>query len=76
MVEERILQLAKEGVIAEINTVSQKIHVIEKKIKRSPESKNVELWRVAIDGYKNKIDELENELIEIDNIIESIAANK
>ena len=76
MIEQRILQLAKEGVITEINTVSQKIHVIEKKIKRSPDSKNVELWRVAIDGYKNKIDELENELIEIDNMIESIASNE
>ena len=76
MLEKRILLLAKEGVITEINTVSQKIHVIEKKIKRSPDSKNIELWRVAIDGYKNKIDELENELIEIDNIIESIVTNE
>ena len=72
--KKRILQLAKEGVISEINNVSEKIHVIEKKMKRSPESKNVELWGVAIEGYQNKIKELENELIEISGLFTPLAS--
>ena len=72
----RILLLAKEGVLFEINEVSEKIDIIKKKFKRSPESKNIEMWGAAIDGYQNKINELENELIEIDNIISSIATNE
>lgn len=72
----RILLLAKEGVIFEINEVSEKVQIIKKKFKRSPESKNIELWGAAIDGYQNKIDKLENELIKIDELITSIATNE
>lgn len=68
----RLYELAKEGVISEINNLSEKIRVIEKKIKRSPESKNIELWNVAIRGYETEIGSLEKELIELDNILAGI----
>ena len=62
-----ILNYAKVGVIKSINTLSEKIKKVEKRIKRNPESSNIELWKMSIVGYNNEIAKLEDLLIEIDN---------
>lgn len=62
-----ILNYAKVGVIQSINTISEKIKKIEKRLKRNPESPNVELWKMSIVGYEEERAKLENLLIEIDN---------
>ena len=62
-----ILNYAKVGVIQSINTLSEKIKKVEKRIKRNPESSNIELWEMSIVGYNNEIAKLEDLLIEIDN---------
>lgn len=62
-----ILNYAKVGVIQSINTISEKIKKVEKRLKRNPESSNIELWKMAIVGYEEERAKLENLLIEIDN---------
>lgn len=62
-----ILNYAKVGVIQSINTISEKIKKVEKRLKRNPESSNVELWKMSIVGYEEERAKLENLLIEIDN---------
>ena len=62
-----ILNYAKVGVIQSINTISEKIKKVEKRIKRNPESSNIELWKMSIVGYEEERAKLENLLIEIDN---------
>ena len=62
-----ILNYAKVGVIQSINTISEKIKKVEKRLKRNPESSNVELWKMSIVGYEEESTKLENLLIEIDN---------
>ena len=62
-----ILNYAKVGVIQSINTISEKIKKVEKRLKRNPESSNVELWKMSIVGYEEERTKLENLLIEIDN---------
>ena len=62
-----ILNYAKVGVIQCINTISEKIKKVEKRLKRNPESSNVELWKMSIVGYEEERTKLENLLIEIDN---------
>ena len=62
-----ILNYAKVGVIQTINTISEKIKKVEKRIKRNPESSNIELWKMSIVGYEEERTKLENLLIEIDN---------
>ena len=62
-----ILNYAKVGVIQSINTISEKIKKVEKRIKRNPESSNIELWKMSIVGYEEERTKLENLLIEIDN---------
>ena len=62
-----ILNYAKVGVIQSINTISEKIKKVEKRLKRSPESSNIELWKMSIVGYEKEREKLENLLIEIDN---------
>ena len=62
-----ILNYAKVGVIQSINTISEKIKKVEKRLKRNPESSNVELWKMSIVGYEKERTKLENLLIEIDN---------
>lgn len=62
-----ILNYAKVGVIQSINTLSEKIKKVEKRIKRNPESSNIELWKMSIVGYNNEIAKLEDLLIGIDN---------
>ena len=62
-----ILNYAKVGVIQSINTISEKIKKVEKRIKRNPESSNIELWKMSIVGYKEERTRLENLLIDIDN---------
>ena len=62
-----ILNYAKVGVIQSINTISEKIKKVEKRLKRNPESSNVELWKMSIVGYKEERAKLENLLIDIDN---------
>ena len=62
-----ILNYAKVGVIQSINTISEKIKKVDKRIKRNPESSNIELWEMSIVGYEEERAKLENLLIEIDN---------
>ena len=62
-----ILNYAKVGVIQSINTISEKIKKVEKRLKRNPESSNVELWKMSIVGYEEERAKLENLLIDIDN---------
>ena len=62
-----ILNYAKVGVIQSINTISEKIKKVDKRIKRNPESSNIELWKMSIVGYEEERAKLENLLIEIDN---------
>ena len=62
-----ILNYAKVGVIQSINTISEKIKKVEKRMKRNPESSNIELWKMSIVGYEEERTKLENLLIEIDN---------
>ena len=62
-----ILNYAKVGVIHSINTISEKIKKVEKRLKRNPESPNVELWKMSIVGYEEERAKLEDLLIEIDN---------
>ena len=62
-----ILNYAKVGVIQSINTISEKIKKVEKRLKRNPESSNVELWKMSIVGYEEEMAKLENLLIDIDN---------
>lgn len=62
-----ILNYAKVGVIQSINTISEKIKKVEKRIKRNPESSNIELWKMSIVGYEEERTKLENLLIDIDN---------
>ena len=62
-----ILNYAKVGVIQSINTISEKIKKVEKRLKRNPESSNIELWKMSIVGYEEERAKLENLLIEIDN---------
>ena len=62
-----ILNYAKVGVIQSINTISEKIKKVEKRLKRNPESPNVELWEMSIVGYEEERAKLENLLIDIDN---------
>ena len=62
-----VLNYAKVGVIQSINTISEKIKKVEKRIKRNPESSNIELWKMSIAGYEEERTKLENLLIEIDN---------
>lgn len=62
-----ILNYAKVGVIQSINTISEKIKKVDKRIKRNPESSNIELWKMSIVGYEGERARLENLLIEIDN---------
>ena len=62
-----ILNYAKVGVIQSINTISEKIKKVDKRIKRNPESSNIELWKMSIVGYEEERVKLENLLIEIDN---------
>lgn len=62
-----ILNYAKVGVIQSINTISEKIKKVEKRLKRNPESSNVELWKMSIVGYEEERAKLESLLIEIDN---------
>lgn len=62
-----ILNYAKVGVIQAINIISEKIKKVEKRIKRNPESSNIELWKMSIVGYEEERARLENLLIEIDN---------
>ena len=57
------------GVIQSINTVSEKIKKVDKRIKRNPNSSNIELWKMSIVGYEEERAKLENLLIEIDNQI-------
>lgn len=64
-----ILNYAKVGVIQSINTISEKIKKVDKRIKRNPESSNIELWKMSIVGYEEERAKLENLLIEIDNQI-------
>lgn len=61
-----VLNYAKVGVIQSINTISDKIKKVEKRLKRNPESSNVELWKMSIVGYEEERAKLENLLIEID----------
>ena len=63
------LNYAKVGVIQTINTISEKIKKVEKRLKRNPESSNVELWKMSIVGYEEERAKLENLLIEIDTQI-------
>ena len=62
-----ILNYAKVGVIQSINAISEKIKKVDKRIKRNPESSNIELWKMSIVGYEEERAKLENLLIEIDN---------
>ena len=62
-----ILNYAKVGVIQSINIISEKIKKVEKRLKRNPESSNVEMWKMSIVGYEEERTKLENLLIEIDN---------
>lgn len=62
-----ILNYAKVGVIQSINTISEKIKKVDKRIKRNPESSNIELWKMSIVGYEEERAKLENLLIDIDN---------
>ena len=62
-----ILNYAKVGVIQSINTISEKIKKVDKRIKRNPESPNIELWKMSIVGYEEERAKLENLLIDIDN---------
>ena len=62
-----VLNYAKVGVIQSINTISEKIKKVEKRIKRNPESSNIELWKMSIVGYEEERTKLENLLIDIDN---------
>ena len=62
-----ILNYAKVGVIQYTNTISEKIKKVEKRIKRNPESSNIELWKMSIVGYEEERANLENLLIDIDN---------
>ena len=62
-----ILNYAKVGVIQSINTISEKIKKVEKRLKRNPESSNCELWKMSIVGYEEERARLENLLIDIDN---------
>lgn len=64
-----ILNYAKVGVIQSINTISEKIKKVEKRLKRNPESSNIELWKMSIVGYEEERAKLENLLIDIDNQI-------
>ena len=62
-----ILNYAKVGIIQSINTISEKIKKVEKRLNRNPQSSNVELWKMSIVGYEEERAKLENLLIDIDN---------